>query len=194
MSGSENIIKEKKPLSRIGRRVIVVPSEVKVVMKDNCLTATGPKGELIQTVHSEVNVTIDDQVISVTRLSADKFHRSLHGLTRTLIANAITGVSEGYQKTLELMGVGYRVQQEGEGIVLNVGYSHPVQVNTMDGVTITVEGNNRVHVQGCDKQKVGQIAARIRKFRPTNAYKEKGITYSDEVIRLKPGKAAARTA
>ena len=111
-----------------------------------------------------------------------------------MIANAITGVSEGYQKTLELMGVGYRVQQEGEGIVLNVGYSHPVQVNTMDGVTITVEGNNRVHVQGCDKQNVGQIAARIRKVRPPNAYKEKGIKYSDEVIRLKPGKAAARTA
>ncbi|MQF64859.1 50S ribosomal protein L6 [SAR202 cluster bacterium AC-409-J13_OGT_754m] len=181
-------------MSRIGRKLIVVPGGVKVSIKDNLLTASGPKGEVVQSVHAEVNVKIDEQTISVTRLSANKFHRSLHGLTRTLIANAVTGVSEGYQKTLELMGVGYRVQQDGEGVILNVGYSHPVQVATMEGVSITVEGNNRVHVAGCDKQKVGQIAAQIRKVRPPNAYKEKGIKYSDEIIKLKPGKAAARSA
>ena len=193
MSGSEHLLREKKPLSRIGRKAITIPGGVKVSMKDNCLTVNGPKGELLQQLHSEVNVKIDEQTISVTRLSANKFHRSLHGLTRTLIANAVTGVSEGYQKTLNLMGVGYRVQQNGEGIVLSVGYTHPVQIAATEGVSLTVEGGNKVLVEGCDKQKVGQLAAQIRKVRPPNAYKEKGIKYSDEIIRLKPGKAAART-
>ena len=132
-----------------------------------------------------------DQVV-VERYSPRKFHRSLHGLTRSLVANAITGVYEGYKKTLELMGVGYRVQQSGEGIVLNVGYSHTVEINPIEGVTLTVEGNNRVHVEGTDKQKVGAIASAIRRVRPPNAYKEKGIKYAGEVLRLKPGKAAAR--
>ena len=126
------------------------------------------------------------------RYSSRKFHRSLHGLTRSLVANAVTGVSEGYRKTLELMGVGYRAQQSGDGIILNVGYSHPVEIAPLEGVTIVVEGNNRVHVSGMDKQKVGEVAARIRKVRPPNAYKEKGIKYAGEVLRLKPGKSAAR--
>jgi large subunit ribosomal protein L6 len=194
MSGSEHLVRQEKPMSRIGRRVITVPADVRVSMKDNCLTVNGPKGELVQQLHSKVNVNIEDQTISVTRLSGNKLHRSLHGLTRTLIANAITGVLDGYQKTLDLMGVGYRVQQNGEGIVLNVGYSHPVQIATIDGVTLTVEGTNKVHVKGCDKQRVGQLAAQIRKVRPPNAYKEKGIKYSDEIIKLKPGKTAARAA
>jgi large subunit ribosomal protein L6 len=115
-------------------------------------------------------------------------------LTRSLIANAIIGVTDGYTKTLELMGVGYRVQQTGSGVTLNVGYSHQVEIQPLDGVTLEVEGNNRVHVRGIDKQRVGEVAARIRKARPPNAYKEKGIRYSNEVLHFKPGKAAARKA
>jgi len=130
----------------------------------------------------------------VERFSERKFHHSLHGLTRSLINNAITGVTEGYTKTLELMGVGYRVLQNGSGITLTVGYSHPVDIQTIDGVTLEVEGNNRVHVRGIDKQKVGALAAQIRKVRPPNAYKEKGIKYAGEVLHFKPGKSAARKA
>ena len=127
-------------------------------------------------------------------MSERKFHRSLHGLTRSLIANAITGVTEGYNKTMELMGVGYRVQQTGDGITLSVGYSHTVEIPPIEGVTLEVEGNNRVHVRGIDKQKVGALAAQIRKVRKPNAYKEKGIRYAGEVLRYKPGKSAARKA
>ena len=130
----------------------------------------------------------------VERFSERKFHHALHGLTRSLIANAVTGVTEGYTKTMELMGVGYRVQQAGEGIMLLVGYSHPVEVHPPEGVTMEVEGNNRVHIRGIDKQKVGSLAAQVRKVRPPNAYKEKGIRYQGEVLRFKPGKAAARKA
>jgi large subunit ribosomal protein L6 len=139
-----------------------------------------------------VIVKVEDGQVVVERYSERKFHRSLHGLTRSMISNAITGVTDGYQKTLELMGVGYRAQQAGEGIVLNVGYSHSVEVKPMEGVTITVEGNNRVHVRGADKQKVGELASVIRRVRPPNKYKEKGIRYAGEVLHLKPGKSAAR--
>ena len=113
---------------------------------------------------------------------------------RSLIFNALTGVTEGYSKTLELMGVGYRVQQAGEGIILSVGYSHPVEIRPIEGVTLEVEGNNRVHVRGIDKQKVGALAAQVRRVRPPNAYKEKGIRYQGEILHFKPGKAAARKA
>jgi large subunit ribosomal protein L6 len=151
-------------------------------------------GTLTQTYHPEVNVRVEDGEVIVERQSPRKFHHSLHGLTRSLIANAITGVTEGYSKTLELMGVGYRVQQTGSGITLSVGYSHTVEIQPIDGVTMEVEGNNRVHVRGIDKQKVGSQAAQIRKVRPPNAYKEKGIRYRGELLRFKPGKAAARKA
>jgi large subunit ribosomal protein L6 len=194
MSGEEQAKTTGKTLSRVGRRPISVPVGVEVNLEYSQITVKGPKGILVQPLHPEVNVKVEDGTILVDRLSPRKFHRSLHGLTRSIIANALTGVSEGYQKTLELMGVGYRVQQAGNGIVLNVGHSHSVEINPPEGVTLTVEGNNRVHVQGHDKQKVGEVAAKIRKTRPPNPYKEKGIKYSDEVIRLKPGKAAARKA
>jgi large subunit ribosomal protein L6 len=151
-------------------------------------------GTLTQTYHPEVNVRVDGGQVLVERMSERKFHRSLHGLTRSLIANAITGVNEGYSKTMELMGVGYRVQQSGPGITLSVGYSHTVEISPLDGVTLQVEGNNRVHVRGIDKQKVGAQAAQIRKVRRPNAYKEKGIRYAGEVLRYKPGKSAARKA
>lgn len=194
MSGEELVKTTEKTLSRVGRKPIPVPAGVEVNLEYSQITVTGPKGTLVQPLHPEVNVKVEDGTILVERLSPRKFHRSLHGLTRSIIANALTGVSEGYQKTLELMGVGYRVQQAGNGIVLNVGHSHSVEINPPEGITLTVEGNNRVHVVGYDKQKVGEVAAKIRKTRPPNPYKEKGIRYSDEVIRLKPGKAAARKA
>ena len=119
-------------------------------------------------------------------------HRALHGLTRSLLANMVTGVSEGFSKSLELVGVGYRVQQSGKGITLNVMYSHPVAIDPPDGITLEVEGNNRIHVRGIDKQKVGQLAAQIRKVRPPNIYTGKGIRYFGEQVRLKPGKSARR--
>ena len=181
-----------RTLSRIGRKAIPIPAGVQVTLGYGEMTVKGPYSTLTQPIHPEVTVKIEDGLVLVERRSSGKFHRSLHGLTRSLIANAITGATEGYQKTLELMGVGYRVQQSGDGIVLNVGYSHTVEVKPLEGVTLTVEGNNRVHVRGADKQKVGEIASVIRKVRPPNAYKEKGIKYAGEVLHLKPGKAAAR--
>ena len=194
MSGSANPREETegRTRSRIGRKPIPIPEGVAVEVNYGGVTVTGPRGVLTQTYHPEVKVRVEDGMVLVERLSERKFHHSLHGLTRSLIANAIVGVTEGYTKTLELMGVGYRAQQSGEGIILNVGYSHPVEIRPQAGVTMEVEGNNRVHVRGNDKQKVGELAAQVRKVRPPNAYKEKGIRYQGEVLHFKPGKAAAR--
>jgi large subunit ribosomal protein L6 len=183
-----------RTLSRIGRRTIPLPSGVEVQVEYAGVTVKGPRGTITQTYHPEVNVRVENGEVVVERFSERKFHHSLHGLTRSLIANAVFGVTEGYTKTLELMGVGYRVQQSGNGITLNVGYSHPVELQPLDGTTMEVEGNNRVHVRGIDKQKVGEMAAQVRQVRPPNAYKEKGIRYRGELLRYKPGKAAARKA
>ena len=192
MSGKTTLNAPKRTLSRIGRKPVVLPEGVTVELDYCMITVSGPKGKLEERLHPEVRVELEEDKILVQRLSERKFHRSLHGLTRTLILNAVTGVSEGYKKTLEIMGVGYRAQQSGDNVTLNVGYSHTVEIAPLEGVTIEVEGNNRVHVSGINKQKVGETAARIRKARPPNAYKEKGIKYSTETIRLKPGKAAAK--
>ena len=183
-----------RPLSRIGRQPIPLPPGVQVEVLYGGVKVTGPRGELIQRYHPEVTVKVEDGAVIVERLTERKFHHSLHGLTRALITNAIVGVTEGYSRTLELMGVGYRVQQNGDGITLSVGYSHTVDVFPEEGLNMQVEGNNRVHITGVDKQKVGQLAAKVRKVRPPNRYKEKGIRYQGEVLRLKPGKAAARRA
>ncbi len=196
MSGN-NQVHEKttgRTLSRIGRQPIPIPSGVEVEVLFDGVTVKGPRGTLTQHYHPQVKVTVADQQVLVERMSERKFHHSLHGLTRSLIANAIVGVTEGYTKTLQLMGVGYRVQQSDDGIVLSVGYSHTVEIRPLEGVALEVEGNNRGHVSGIDKQRGGSRAAQIRKVRPPNAYKEKGIRYSDEVLRFKPGKAAARNA
>ncbi|PKB64061.1 MAG: 50S ribosomal protein L6 [SAR202 cluster bacterium Io17-Chloro-G2] len=193
MSGN-GVQGEERTLSRIGRKPIPVPAGVVVDIGTGEVTVKGPLGTLTQTYHPEVNVSLEDGNVIVERLSQRKFHRSLHGLTRSLIANAVTGVTQGYTKTLELMGVGYRVQEAGNGITLSVGYSHTVDIHPPEGVTMEVEGNNRVHVRGINKQQVGSLAAQVRRVRPPNAYKEKGIRYSDEVLHLKPGKAAARKA
>lgn len=183
-----------RTLSRIGRKVIPLPNGVTVEAKYGEAVVTGPRGTITQGYHPDVVVKVEEGQVIVERMSERKFHHALHGLTRSLIANAVTGVTDGYTRTLELMGVGYRVQEAGDGIILNVGYSHPVEIHPEEGVTIEVEGNNRVHVRGIDKQKVGSLAAQVRRVRPPNAYKEKGIKYSDEVLRFKPGKAAARKA
>ncbi len=196
MSGEEkgNGKAQSRTLSRIGRKTIPLPDGVTVEVGYGEVTVTGPRGVLTQGYHPDVVVKVADGEIVVERFSERKFHHALHGLTRSLIANAVTGVTDGYSRTLELMGVGYRVQVAGDGVILNVGYSHPVEIHPPEGVTMQVEGNNRIHVRGIDKQKVGQLAARVRKVRPPNAYKEKGIRYQGEVLRFKPGKSAARKA
>ena len=191
---AERIPPAERPLSRIGRQPIPLPPGVQVEVLYGGVKVTGPRGEVIQRYHPEVIVRVEDGAVIVERLTERKFHHSLHGLTRSLITNAIVGVTEGYSRTLELMGVGYRVQQNGDGITLSVGYSHTVDVFPEEGLNMEVEGNNRVHITGVDKQKVGQLAAKVRKVRPPNRYKEKGIRYQGEVLRLKPGKAAARRA
>ena len=190
-----NEVKQEKTLSRIGRKPIPVPSSVTVEVEYGGVKVTGPKGIIEQKYHPEVVVKLEEGQVFVERQSANKFHHSLHGLTRSLIANASVGVSEGFTKSLDIMGVGYRCAETGKGVVLNVGYSHPVEIfPEADDVTLEIEGANKIHVHGIDKQKVGQLAARIRRVRPPNAYKEKGIKYSDEVLHFKPGKAAARKA
>ena len=191
---AERIPPEERPLSRVGRQPIPLPDGVTVEVIYGGVVVNGPRGTVTQKYHPEVKVSVADGEVIVDRLTDRKFHHSLHGLTRSLIANAVVGVTEGYNRTLELMGVGYRVQQNGDGITLSVGYSHTVDVFPEDGLTMQVEGNNRVHISGVDKQKVGQLAAKVRRVRPPNAYKEKGIRYQGEVLRLKPGKAAARRA
>ena len=194
MSGEGNGKTAGRTLSRIGRKSIPIPRGVTVEVGYGEVKVTGPQGSLTQNYHPDVVVRVEEDEIVVERLSERKFHHALHGLTRSLIANAVTGVTDGYTRTLELMGVGYRVQPAGNGVVLNVGYSHPVEIHPPEGVTMEVEGNNRIHVRGIDKQKVGQLAAQVRKVRPPNAYKEKGIRYQGEVLRFKPGKSAARKA
>ena len=186
--------KQEKTLSQIGRKPIPLPDGVQVEVQYGGVKVTGPRGTLEQKYHPEVLVKVENGEVLVERQSSKKFHHSLHGLTRSLIANAVIGVSDGFTKTLEIMGVGYRVAAAGDGIVLNVGYSHQVEIQPLEGVTMEVEGNNRIHVRGIDKQKVGQLAAQVRRVRPPNTYKEKGIKYSDEVLHFKPGKAVARKA
>jgi large subunit ribosomal protein L6 len=196
MSGNASVREkpEGKTLSHLGRKPIPIPPGVHVDLKPGEVTVKGPKGTVTQVFHPDVRVRIEGGMVVVERLSEAKFHRALHGMTRTLIANSITGANEGYTKTMELMGVGYRVAQQGKGILLSVGKSHQEELQPPDGVTMQVEGNNRIHISGADKQKVGQLAALVRRVRPPNPYKEKGIRYQGEVLHLKPGKAAARKA
>ena len=180
-------------MSRIGNMPVELPSGVDVDIKGNDVTVKGAQGVLSYTFHPDMTIERSNGSVVVTRPSDEGEHRALHGLTRSLIANMVTGVSQGFSKSLELVGVGYRVQQSGKGITLSVMFSHPVEIQPPDGVTLEVEGNNRIHVRGIDKQKVGQLAAQIRKVRPPNAYTGKGIRYLGEQVRLKAGKSARRT-
>ncbi|ASN52680.1 MULTISPECIES: 50S ribosomal protein L6 [Sinomonas] len=176
-------------MSRIGRLPITVPAGVEVKIDGSVVTVKGSKGELTHTVASPIEVSLDDSTLSVTRPNDERIARSLHGLTRTLIFNMIEGVTKGYEKKLEIVGTGYRVQAKGSDLEFALGYSHPVTVNAPEGITFTVEGPTKLSVSGINKQQVGEVAANIRKLRKPDPYKGKGIRYAGEVIRRKVGKA-----
>lgn len=176
-------------MSRIGRMPIPVPAGVEVDIKGSEVTVKGPKGTLSHTVVEPIEVTREDGYLRVTRPDDERRNRQLHGLTRTLVANMVTGVTDGYQKTLEIQGVGYRVQARGSALEFSLGFSHPVLVEAPEGISFQVETPTRLHVQGIDKQKVGEVAANIRKLRKPDPYKGKGVRYQGEVVRRKVGKA-----
>ena len=177
-------------MSRIGKMPITIPAGVEVKLNGNDVTVKGPKGELSYTHNADITVAVEGETLTVTRPTDNKEHRAMHGLTRTLIANMVTGVTEGYKKTLDINGVGYRAQKQGNNLVMNLGYSHQVIIPEVPGITMEVPAANQIVISGADKQLVGQFAADVRKKRPPEPYKGKGIKYSDEHIRRKEGKAA----
>lgn len=180
-------------MSRIGRSPITVPAGVTVTIGDsNVVTVKGPKGELSRQLHKDMIIELEGSVINVKRPSDNKEHRSLHGLTRTLVNNMVTGVTQGFSKTLEIAGVGYRAAKAGQKLALTLGFSHPLEVEPPQGITIDVPQPNRIIVSGIDKEAVGELAAKIRGYREPEPYKGKGIKYEGEVIRRKVGKAGGK--
>jgi large subunit ribosomal protein L6 len=177
-------------MSRIGKQPITIPDGVKVDLQGERMTVTGPRGTLHQAMHPRMRVTVEDGMVSVERLSDERLDKSLHGLTRTLIANMVDGVTQGFEKRLEIQGVGYRAALQGKDIELQVGFSHPVRVPAPEGIEFEVPAPNRITVRGIDKQLVGETAATIRKIRKPEQYKGKGIRYEGEYVRKKAGKAA----
>jgi large subunit ribosomal protein L6 len=176
-------------MSRIGRLPITIPSGVTVNIKDSQVTIKGPKGEIKQTFVPDMAIKLEDGKLIVERPSDSKQHRALHGLTRSLLNNMVTGVTKGWDKSLEIVGVGFRAEKTGEKIILRVGFSHTVEVEPLPGITLGIDGPSRVKVSGVNKEDVGEMAANIRGIRPPDAYKGKGIRYVGEVVRIKPGKA-----
>ena len=179
-------------MSRVGRLPVTVPAGVEVNVKDHLVTVKGPKGELINKIHPDMQVSVEDGQVFVTRPSDDKQQRALHGLTRALVQNMVDGVTKGFSKTLDLVGVGYRAVLQGKKLVLTVGYSHQVEIEPEDGLEIEVPAANKIIVKGIDKEKVGALAAKIRAVREPEPYKGKGIKYDNEVIRRKAGKAGVK--
>ena len=180
-------------MSRIGRAPIAIPAGVEIKVEDNnVVTVKGPKGTLTKQFNANMAIAMDNGVVTVSRPNDAKENRALHGLTRTLINNMVVGVTTGYKKELDVNGVGYRVAKEGNKLVMNLGYSHQVIMEERDGITIEVPGPNKIIINGCDKEKVGQFAAEVREKRPPEPYKGKGIKYVDEVIRRKAGKTGAK--
>ena len=177
-------------MSRIGKKPVVIPAGVEVKLDGTTVTVKGPKGTLTQVVHPNMTIKIENGELLVTRPDDEKQNRALHGLTRSLLANMVEGVTNGYKKELEVNGVGYRAAKQGKTLVMNLGYSHQVKVDEIDGITIDVPNPNSIIISGPDKQKVGQFAAEVREKRPPEPYKGKGIKYADEHIRRKEGKAA----
>lgn len=177
-------------MSRIGRLPVPLPKGVEAKQANGTITVKGPKGQMEISPHPDMTVVIDESEIRVERPSDHKDHRALHGLTRSLIANMVTGVTEGFSKTLEIIGVGYRADAKGKSITLNLGFSHPIEYQPVDGITLECPNQTTVVVSGIDKQKVGQTAAEIRSFRPPEPYKGKGIRYQGEHVRRKAGKTA----
>ena len=180
-------------MSRIGRAPIAIPAGVEIKVEDNnVVTVKGPKGTLTQQFNPNMAITVEGAELKVTRPNDAKENRSLHGLTRTLLHNMVVGVTDGFKKELDVNGVGYRVAKEGSKLVMNLGYSHQVVMEEIEGITIEVPSPNKIVISGCDKQQVGQFAAEVREKRPPEPYKGKGIKYSDEVIRRKAGKTGAK--
>ena len=179
-------------MSRIGRKPIAVPSGVDVKIDGNHIAVKGPKGTLERDIHKDMTLALENGEILVTRPSDDKAHRALHGLTRSLVNNMVVGVTEGFSKTLEVNGVGYRAAKQGKDLVMNLGYSHQVIMSEIDGISIEVPAPNKIVISGPDKQKVGQFAENVREKRPPEPYKGKGIKYADEVIRRKVGKTGKK--
>jgi large subunit ribosomal protein L6 len=176
-------------MSRVGKRPVPVPQGVEVTLEGQVCRVKGPKGELTQEIHPRVRISVDDGRVVVTRGANEPEDRALHGLTRALIQNMVSGVTDGFRKSLELQGTGYRAQLQGQNLVLSVGYSHPVQLEPLPGAAFEVETPTVVHVSGIDKQVVGQQAALIRRVRPPEPYHGKGIRYRGEQVRLKAGKS-----
>ncbi|MBS6721663.1 MAG: 50S ribosomal protein L6 [Clostridiales bacterium] len=180
-------------MSRIGRLPVEIPAGVEVnIAENNVVTVKGPKGTLSENLPAEMDIKIEDNHVVVTRPNDLKKMKSLHGLTRTLIANMVTGVTKGYEKVLEINGVGYRAQKQGKKLILSLGYSHPVEMEDPEGLESVLDGQNKITIKGIDKQKVGQYAAEIRDKRRPEPYKGKGIKYADEVIRRKVGKTGKK--
>jgi large subunit ribosomal protein L6 len=176
-------------MSRIGLLPIAIPQGTEVKIGGSEVVVRGSKGELRRRFHSAISIVLKDGCLIVTRPSDSRIHRSLHGLTRSLLANMVTGVSEGFEKILEINGVGYRAQKTGDKLLLQVGYANTVEFSPPPSIGITVEGTNRIRITGIDKEVVGETAAKIRAIRPADSYKGKGIRYFDEELRLKPGKS-----
>lgn len=175
-------------MSRVGRKLITIPNGVELKQDGNKITVKGPKGQLEREFSSEITVKVENNDINITRPNDLPNIRALHGTTRAVLNNMIVGVSEGFEKKLELIGVGYRVQAAGKGLSLSLGFSHPVEIEPIEGITFKVEGNTKISVEGINKELVGQIAANIRSKRPPEPYKGKGVKYADEKIRRKEGK------
>lgn len=176
-------------MSRVGLSPIPVPEGVEVNIAGNEVVVKGSKGEMRRRFHRDISIKLEDKTLVVTRHSNDKTHRALHGLTRSLLANMVQGVSKGFEKVLEVSGVGYRVQEKGGKLSFQVGYTHPVEFQVPADVSVSVEGSNRIYVRGINKEIVGEVAAQIRAVHPADCYKGKGIKYGGEQIHLKPGKA-----
>lgn len=179
-------------MSRIGRKPIAVPSGVDVTLDNAVITVKGPKGTLTRELHKDMKITVENNEITVVRPSDNKLHRSLHGTTRSVVSNMVSGVTEGFSKSLELVGVGYRASKSGDKIVLNVGYSHPVEITPEAGIEFEVPANTKIIVRGIDKERVGAYAAKIRSVREPEPYKGKGIKYEGERIIRKEGKAGKK--
>ncbi|MBP0727071.1 50S ribosomal protein L6 [Bacillus sp. RG28] len=177
-------------MSRVGKKELVIPAGVTITNNNNTVTVKGPKGELTRTFHADMQIELNENVLTVARPTDNKEHRALHGTTRAILGNMVEGVTNGYTRSLDLIGVGYRASKAGNKLVLNVGYSHPVEITPEEGIEIEVPANTKVIVKGIDKERVGAVAANIRQVRPPEPYKGKGIRYEGETVRRKEGKTA----
>lgn len=177
-------------MSLIGKQPVTIPENVTLTLEGKVVSVKGPAGELTHTIPPAITPVLEDKTLKLSRLDDIPKSRALHGLTRALINNMVIGVTEGFKKNLELIGTGFRVVKQGDKLVFSLGFSHPVEIQSPDGIKFEVEGNTKITISGIDKQKVGQVAAEIRNFRPPEVYKGKGIRYENEVVRRKAGKAA----